>query len=343
MSKAIYKLLLSGCVTICLMACTKSASFELRAEMEGLHPTSPILVVYDDPISKIDTIYPEKGKFTYSLALDTLQLLRLVSDSGKSVPIFANKSWKVDLKGSFASPIIKGDGPNDEYGQFRESISHLQTSEATTKAEEFIRLHPNSHVSAYLINQYFVQVASPNTEKIEQLIEPLTGEIKDSRILSTVLKAFPSENNTSKTYLTYTSIKDRSGKYVSWKTDAKYSLVLINLWASWDEASINERNELEKLMTAFKKNEFRVLNVSLDYSRQDWERVCKKDSIQWIETCDFKGWDNSLIKQLNIKRLPYNILVDGNRKIVATNLYGEELKAKALELIKESKDKEIKK
>ena len=65
-----------------------------------------------------------------------------------------------------------------------------KTSAAITqkKAEEFIVQHPHSFVSAYLINDYFVQVPQPDIEKDQSLIEPLGGNIKDSRILSMALK-----------------------------------------------------------------------------------------------------------------------------------------------------------
>ena len=115
--KKLYLLLLSVYLLFCLDSCRQSDEFELKGELEGI-TSDMILVVFDDPDSKLDTIYPRGGKFTYAFSPDTLNTFRLVNDSGEVFPIFADKGWKVSVKGSFAHPEIKGDGPNNEYQDF---------------------------------------------------------------------------------------------------------------------------------------------------------------------------------------------------------------------------------
>lgn len=338
MRKAVFPLWMAV-VTLAMAACSKSSSFRLKAEGMG---ESPILVIHDDPVSGIDTLYPEQGKLTYTLHPDTLHLLRLLTDSGEVVPVFADKSWQVELKRSPAKWGIKGDGPNKEYGQFLESIQGLSEEEAAGKAELFIREHPRSYVSAYLIDRYFVQVPCPDREKIQELINPLEGDIKDSRILATVLKALANQPDNSQ-YLTYFSIRDRKGTYLSWTSGAKYSLTLVQLWATWNAESCRRRDELYGLLKEFRPDEFRVVNVSLDYAKEDWLQACRKDTVQWMEFCDQKAWDNAVVKQLDVCQLPANVLVDRSRKILARDLYGDELKEKVLRLLEEAKAGEKKK
>lgn len=50
-----------------------------------------------------------------------------------------------------------------------------------------------------------------------------------------------------------------------------------------------------------------------------------------------QGWNNQILKQQNIQRLPYNILIDRNRKILGSNLYGNALQTKMEALIAEDK------
>ena len=304
--------------------------------MKGLSK-QPVLVIYDDPVSHIDTIYHEKGLFTYTLNPDTLQLFRLVADSGIVIPVFANKSWRVSLKGTFLEPDIQGDGPNNDYHLFLQSIKGLSKDEATVKAEEFIRSHPDSYASAYLLEMYFVQVPQPDYNKISDLIDPLDGKVKDTRIVSAVMKTLKSDAKDRKEFVSVLSQKDRNGKAYSWTTKSPFTLTLVNVWASWDKASVDDRKALKKMLKEFKPEDFRILNVSLDYSRKDWEKACVDDTLQWIEMCDFKGWDNTFIKQLDVKSLPANFLVNKSRKILATDLHGNELKNKVLRLIAEAK------
>ncbi|WP_270653413.1 thioredoxin-like domain-containing protein [Phocaeicola plebeius] len=336
--KKLYLLLLSVYLLFCLDSCRQSDEFELKGELEGI-TSNMILVVFDDPDSKLDTIYPRGGKFTYAFSPDTLNTFRLVNDSGEVFPIFADKGWKVSVKGNFAHPEIKGDGPNNEYQEFLQSIHALKDSaQICQQAENFIKSHPSSPASAYILYWYFSQSANPNLSLIARLTEPLTGKVKDCRVLNEVLQKLPEKEKSTSTYLNYLSVKKRNGEYLSWSssgTQKQYSL--INFWASWDKESIAIKDSLYALCEKFSKNNFRVVNFSLDYNKEEWGKNTQKDTEQWIEVCDYKGWNNQILKQQNIQRLPYNILIDRNRKILGSNLYGNALQTKMEALIAEDK------
>lgn len=336
--KKLYLLLLSVYLLFCLDSCRQSDEFELKGELEGI-TSDMILVVFDDPDSKLDTIYPRGGKFTYAFSPDTLNTFRLVNDSGEVFPIFADKGWKVSVKGSFAHPEIKGDGPNNEYQEFLQSIHALKDSaQICQQAENFIKSHTSSPASAYILYWYFSQSANPNLSLIARLAEPLTGKVKDCRVLNEVLQKLPEREKSTSTYLNYLSVKKRNGEYLSWSssgTQKQYSL--INFWASWDKESIAIKDSLYALCGKFSKNNFRVVNFSLDYNKEEWEKNTQRDTEQWIEVCDYKGWNNQILKQQNIQRLPYNILIDRNRKILGSNLYGNALQTKMEALIAEDK------
>ena len=126
-------------IAICLASCKKKPEFVLQGELQNCS-SDEILVVYDDPVSKLDTIILKDGKFTYTFSPDTLTLFRLVSpDMLKTIPVFADKTLHMTLKGSFENPVISGDGENGVYGKFLESLQNLKDSAAITqKAEEFI-------------------------------------------------------------------------------------------------------------------------------------------------------------------------------------------------------------
>ena len=321
-------LLFTFLIILCSTACKKDPHFVLKAELNDSIQT-PILAIYDDPDTKLDTIYPNNGKFIYTFIPDTIHLIRLVTPEGNIIPIFADKLQHVSIKGSFTHPIIEGDGDNGLYGSFLKSIHNVTNQDSIlAKAEFFIKTHPESYVSAYLINQYFIQARQPDIDKIEQLIQPLQGHIKDSRILNPVMKDFVKTNNKelnrSNEFMAYFSCKNRGNEYVPWDNKTT-NYTLVNFWASWDSKSLTARDSLSSIMEKLPKENFRIINISLDYNKQSWLSFCKEDTKQWIETCDFQGWNNTIIKQNKIKTLPCNILINQNRKIIATNLYGLEL------------------
>lgn len=336
--KKLYLLLLSVYLLFCLDSCRQSDEFELKGELEGV-TSDMILVVFDDPEPKLDTIYPREGKFTYTFSPDTLNTFRLVNDSGETFPIFAEKGWKVSIKGSLVHPVIKGEGPNNEYQEFLQSIATMKDSaQICRQAENFIKSHPASPASAYILHRYFSQSANPNLELIARLAEPLTGKVKDCRVLNEVLQKLPEKGKNTSAYLNYMSIKKRNGEYLTWSssgTQKQYSL--INFWASWDKESVEIKDSLYTLCEKFSKNNLRIVNFSLDYNKEEWQKNTQKDTEQWIEVCDYKGWNNQILKQQNVQRLPFNILIDRNRKILGTNLYGKALQTKIEVLIAEDK------
>lgn len=348
MRRIIYLSVFSILLLYLLPACSGRDSFLLKGELtDSVSSQEPILVIFDDPEARLDTIFPQKGKFTYKLTPDTLTLLRLINKEGQIIPVFAHKGWEVHLKGTFRKPDLKGDGANLEFQEFLHSTANLQNDEKAVvkEAEKFIRNHPQSVVSAYLLDRYFIQQPHPDVQHIMKLISPLSGNVKDSRILNVTMKSFPAKELSKLTHLNYYACKDRKGKYISWSSNDKYDYTLVNFWASWSASSLTARKELETLIDSLPKNSLKILNISLDFKKEQWLDACKADTTSWIETCDFKGWENQLVKQHNIDRLPASILIDKDRKIIGTDLSREMIlqKLKEKEQEKKAEEKEKKK
>lgn len=308
-----------------LTSCKKGDRFTIKANLAD-YQHDYLFVVYDDPVSKVDTIYPQKGKFAYEIVPDTINMFRLLSPDGDIIPVIADKGDEMEIAGTMAQPVIKTKGNNKLYAEFLESTNGMDDKQTTEQAEKFIKANPQSFVSAYLIDQYFVQIPNPDLKKAEALIAPLNGNIKDCRILSMVLRNLSEKKNwnNNSEVLPYISCKDRNNKFVSWSTE-EGCYTLVNIWASWNEESVAAHDSIYKIAEKLPEGKFRVLNLSLDYDKKAWLRKCKKDSKKWIESCDFKGWGMPMIKQEQITKFPTNILIDRNRKKLAYNLYDDAL------------------
>lgn len=324
------------CTLISLISCGENNQFILTGTLSN-KKEKQIYAIYDDPIAKIDTIKVREGKFEYSFIPDTITIFRLANDSGIATPIFADKGWTVNFNGSFIMPEVSGTGPNNELQNFRETIANDST-DAVSAAKEFILKNRTSYASAYVFNQYFIQNPNADLKELNDIIAQMDGHVKDCRIVDIIQKTLSGNKEKESEYLNYFSCKDRKGKYVSWSNkDEQYTLV--NIWASWDENSKVQRDSLYKRITAIPKKDFRVLNISLDFNKDDWNSNCKEENEQWIETCDFKGWQNPIVKQMNISKVPYNILVNKSRRIIASCISYKEVTEKIKNLIEENKKK----
>ena len=92
---------------------------------------------------------------------------------------------------------------------------------------------------------------------------------------------------------------------------------------------------------ALKKEKFAIISLSLDLDKKEWlEKTLQRDTTQWKQVCDFKGWDNSVVKQQGIIRLPANILIGPDKKVIAQDIRGKELTDKVKQLIEQDKKKE---
>jgi len=76
------------------------------------------------------------------------------------------------------------------------------------------------------------------------------------------------------------------------------------------------------------------LGVSLDKDRAKWLKAVSDDKLVWNHISDLKAWDCAAGKLYGINSIPSNVLVGPDGKILARNIFGEELKAKLRELLK---------
>jgi peroxiredoxin len=110
--------------------------------------------------------------------------------------------------------------------------------------------------------------------------------------------------------------------------------VLIDFWASWCGPCRGENPNLVAAYNQFKNKNFTVLGVSLDENKQAWMDAIKEDKLTWQQISDLKKWSSAAVPLYGLDGIPYNVLIDPEGKIIATDLRENALQIKLAEVLK---------
>ena len=113
--------------------------------------------------------------------------------------------------------------------------------------------------------------------------------------------------------------------------------VLVDFWASWCQPCLKE---IPYIVAAKRKfgDYFEVCAITLDKITTPWKRAINEkkfgDGIHHYQGIDKRGNQYKDIAALGFETIPQNYLLDRDGKIIAINIYGEELIKKLEELTK---------
>ncbi|MFT3740579.1 MAG: TlpA disulfide reductase family protein [Breznakibacter sp.] len=124
-----------------------------------------------------------------------------------------------------------------------------------------------------------------------------------------------------------------SGQMVSLES-LRGKVVLLSYWASFDQNSRHENQNLKRLYARYKSKGFEIYQVSLDQSRVLWENAILQDGCEWISVSDLQASNSYAARIYNVNSIPANYLISRNGDIIGKDLFGSRLEEKLSEILR---------
>lgn len=303
-------------LVLILISCgTRSGHFKMEGRF--LHMNQGELYVYspDGGIEGLDTIKIEAGRFAYEIPCSKPATLVIIFPNYSVQPIFAESGGSVEVKAD-ASHLkemeVKGTDDNELMTKFRKQIANSSPPDELKYAIQFIKDHPESTVSVYLLNRYLIQTETPDYKQAANLLKILLKEQPGNVTLGRLQRQISGLGTLRiGDKLPNFTAKDVNGKLINNATLANQTII-ISTWAAWSYESLDFQRALND---AVKAGKIAALGISVDANPKEVRQALKNDDITFPNVCDGKMLSTPLLKTFGLTTVPDNIVVR-NGKII---------------------------
>lgn len=115
-------------------------------------------------------------------------------------------------------------------------------------------------------------------------------------------------------------------------SDLEGKMVFIDFWASWCQPCVADIPNVVSAYEEYKDESFKdgegftVFSVSLDQRKSAWTGAIERLNQKWPNhISDLKGWGSSHAELYNVNSIPRAFLIDGEGKLVYSNIRGHQL------------------
>ena len=99
-------------------------------------------------------------------------------------------------------------------------------------------------------------------------------------------------------------------------SDLKGNLVYIDIWATWCGPCIAEHPNWDKVKEEYKDKPVAFLTVSIDDTREPWEKMVKNKKMEGLQWFAENAWQSELAQFFMVNAIPRFLLLDKEGKII---------------------------
>lgn len=346
------KMMTAALALAALVGCAQQPKYTISGQVEGVD--SYIYLVNNEGV--IDSAKVENGAFQFKGTAEEPSVAYVANATNpRAASIIAvcfleagEMTFAASEAGDYA---VSGTKANDAYAAYNAAAMALMEeyrNEATTDErraaieEEYDALGAatlaDNKDNIFGVMQLQSEAYSRSATEIQTLIDEFSPEMQQTSVMQKIKEMVAQKMRTEpgQPYIDFAQA-DKDGNEVSLKSvleNAANKYVLLDFWASWCGPCMAEVPHLKEAYDAYKGKGFEIFGVSLDNNRDAWLKAIQEKKLNWPHVSDLLGWQNAAAKEYGVRSIPSNYLIDcATGTIVATNLRGEEVKAKVAELL----------
>ena len=338
-------------------SCNQGEQFKLTGNISGQSEGKVYLSkVQDNELVKVDSAVLKEGVFEFVGNVSSPEMYHIQLDGQKEVADFFLENANIELSADaekLSEAKVVGSMEQDVYVKYQESqkffnekldalykeyrtarqtqdqakvdsilgITRKLEVEKKTVTDEFLANNATTVVSGYL--RYRMSEGMELNE-LEELYNLLAENVKASIYGIKIKEKIDLINNVAvgKQAPDFT-LDTPEGQPLS-LSSFKGKVVVIDFWASWCGPCRKENPHMVELYNEVHEKGVEFLGVTLDDNKEKWLKAIDDDGLLWGQVFDKGG---KAAYKYDVPAIPFTVVIDKEGKIVAKDVFGDELKA----------------
>lgn len=352
-------------ISLLIISCNSSNDFTINGTTDA-DDGSKIYILQADqnnqPYIKDSTIIKNsKFKFTGEAATPEISYFQIEGINGYVLSIIESGKINANIfKDSITSSLVSGTKSNNDFNVYRtqtktliENINQIAYNQQqaifdndlelasklrkdiSRKEQEvmlyewdFIVKNKDSYMSALLLEVFMVE-NKVNKDSIIEVFNTFSNRIKISNVgknIADLLRQYEDPINVGELAPDFTA-PSLDGENITLSENLG-KVTLIDFWAAWCRPCRIENPNLVRLYKKYNSSGLQIVGVSLDRTKEQWEKAVSDDNLPWIHVSNLNFWNDPIARKYSIRAIPQSFLLDENGYVIAKNLRGLSLDEK---------------
>lgn len=311
----------------------------VEGEIQGLSEAELLVYSTDGSAESIDTVRVVNGEFRYVRPLASPSVVTLLFPNFFEATVIMSPGASLTYKAranALAEAEVGGDRENELLTAFRRDANGKQEAQARRLAARFIRENAATLAAQAVFTRYFAAAeqpdaatalplldlmvkAQPRNVSLARLNQQLRGRLKTG-----VGQPLPDFNPVT---LDGDTLHSRS-----WRGKP----VVIAFLGTWSNATYAHSLQLAR-MSREMKGQAHFIIVGIDEDARKFRERMARDSFACPLVCQGEAFRAPVVRQLGVRYVPGNLLVDSRGKIVGRDLAPARLEEQLKGLLSSSK------